>query len=280
MTSFNALARKAQKQVCIRRPRKAHEAPTDGWLALIGDLGNGNPRLQIWFDRYAGYSTRKLWAGFFSRNAKVIGKLAEDVSKRLWPIRELTEADTSEDGSVLAQKLKAEEFNKPVLEHYDVWRGHFFGFYDPTQEAQTAINPQFCESAVAFFLDVSQQNGEPPSTPPEVYPRYENRKVVKSHLGRERSGYLATQCKIRDGYKCQVCGMRFVDVYGNEIGTNFAEAHHLKPLGTQPAKVKTHIEDLVTVCANCHRMLHQMDGKPDDLKRLRAIVRKHSAGHK
>ena len=263
----------------IRRPRKAHEAPTDGWVAFIGDLGTGSPRLQVWFDRYAGYPTRKLWAGFFSRDAKAIDKMAKDVSDRLWPIRELTEADTNETGCSLAQRLKREEFNEPVLEHYERWRGHFFGFYDPTRQAQTAINTQFCESAVAFFLDVSPQSGDPPSAPPEVYPRHENRKVVTSHLGRERSGYLATQCKIRDDYECQVCGMKFAEVYGDGIGANFAEAHHIKPLGTLPDKVKTRLEDLVTVCANCHRMLHQMDGKADDIKKLRALVRRHRGLH-
>ena len=50
------------------------------------------------------------------------------------------------------------------------------------------------------------------------------------------------------------------------------------PLGLQPAKVMTHPMDLVTVCGNCHRMLHRMDGKPDDIAKLKVIIRKNRKG--
>ena len=40
----------------------------------------------------------------------------------------------------------------------------------------------------------------------------------------------------------------------------------------------THPMDLVTVCGNCHRMLHRMDGKPDDIAKLKAIIRKNRKG--
>jgi predicted HNH restriction endonuclease len=32
------------------------------------------------------------------------------------------------------------------------------------------------------------------------------------------------------------------------------------------------VEDLVTVCDNCHRMLHLMRGKEHDLDRLKQII--------
>ena len=97
--------------------------------------------------------------------------------------------------------------------------------------------------------------------------------MVTSHLRRERSRYLATERKIHDKYTCQVCGMRFKDIYG-ELGEDFAEAHHIIPLSKLRGSVKTRIEDLRTACANCHRMLHRMVGKRGDVEKLRAIVRK------
>jgi len=68
--------------------------------------------------------------------------------------------------------------------------------------------------------------------------------------------------------------MDFATVYGKALGGAFAEAHHKKPLGTLNAKVKTRLEDLITVCANCHRMLHRMEGKAGDITKLTSIVRK------
>ena len=58
----------------------------------------------------------------------------------------------------------------------------------------------------------------------------------------------------------------------------FAEAHHLRPLSKKRAKEKTRLEDLVTVCSNCHRMLHQMRGREHDLDELRRLWRQHQRG--
>jgi predicted HNH restriction endonuclease len=45
----------------------------------------------------------------------------------------------------------------------------------------------------------------------------------------DRSRLLAIECKIRDNYGCQVCGLRFEDTYGR-LGVGYAEAHHRVPL--------------------------------------------------
>jgi putative restriction endonuclease len=71
-----------------------------------------------------------------------------------------------------------------------------------------------------------------------------------------------------------VCSFRFTAVYG-KLGNDFAEAHHITPLGKLRDGVKTRVEDLATVCANCHRMLHRMEGRRSDMGRLKAIVRRH-----
>ncbi len=56
--------------------------------------------------------------------------------------------------------------------------------------------------------------------------------------------------------KCEVCGFDFADVYG-ELGSQFAECHHTKPVSEMKAGEKTRQSDLSIVCANCHRMLHR-----------------------
>ena len=53
-----------------------------------------------------------------------------------------------------------------------------------------------------------------------------------------------------------MCGFDFVKTYG-EIGNNFIEAHHIKPISKMKDGDKTKIEDIVMVCSNCHSMMHR-----------------------
>lgn len=59
------------------------------------------------------------------------------------------------------------------------------------------------------------------------------------------------------GLKCQICGFDFEEIYG-EIGRNFIEVHHKKPLYSIDEEIQINPEkDLICVCSNCHRMLHR-----------------------
>ena len=264
----------------VRLPGRLRRTETGGWAANLGSLGHGVPSIEIWLDRFSGHAERKFCACFWSPDPKRLQKLISSCSKRLWPVRRLSEADTTNGRFLtLKKKLSRNDLGAPILEHYDIVKSYFFGFYDRTRSSNAGINAQFCEQAVSFFLDVAraQPRAKEEATPRDVFPRCEDRKWVKSHLRRERSSYLADRCKARDEYRCRACNRTFVEMYGRELGAGFAEAHHIRPLGNLPDRVKTHLDDLVTVCANCHRMLHQMTGERDDLKKLRAIVRMRSS---
>lgn len=195
----------------IRIPSRAWTMNTDGWSAVIGDLGKNQPRLEVWFDRFSGYPERKLYAGLRSEVRTQMTSITKRVSRKLWPARFVTTEDTNRDRyCVLKQRLARSEFNTPILEKY--LRGRtFYGIYDPTREASEKVSPHFCTRAAAFFEDVARAlpHAAAEDEQREVYPRFENRRRVASHLQRERSRLLATECKIRDNYKCQVCGLRF-----------------------------------------------------------------------
>jgi predicted HNH restriction endonuclease len=151
--------------------------------------------------------------------------------------------------------------------------------YDPSVRPDGGgFNHQVCLRAADFFDSVARAmpHTKPEAEDREVYPQCEDRKLVAAHLQRERSRLLSRACKERDDYQCQVCGFRFVEFYG-KWGEGFAEAHHLVPLRQLKGKVKTRIEDLATVCANCHRMLHRMAGKRGDVAKLKHIVRQRKA---
>lgn len=261
----------------IRIPRRASTTNTDGWYAIVGSLGKQQPRLEVWLDRFSGYPERKLYACLRSEVRRPITSITKHVSRKLWPVRDITPGDTDEGNFlVLAQRLGRSEFNAPILEKYHDGIT-FYGIYDPTRETAERVSPYFCTRAVAFFMDIvacSLPRLAAEDDQREEYPRYENRKHVRSHLQRERSRLLAAECKIRDNYKCQVCSLLFEQRYG-KLGFEFAESHHRVPLSQLRENVKTRIEDLTTVCANCHRMLHRMAGKRDDMKKLKVIVRKY-----
>jgi predicted HNH restriction endonuclease len=173
--------------------------------------------------------------------------------------------------------LGRDECGAAILEEY--WsRWSYYGIYDQTvRSAGSDVNPNLVARAASFFLSVARlmPNAKPENEEREVYPQIENRKLVTSHLHRERSRYLATERKIHDDYECQVCGLRFENAYG-ELGEGFAEAHHRVPLSRLTGKVKTRMQDLATVCANCHRMLHRMQGNRSDLGKLRTIFRRRN----
>jgi HNH endonuclease len=268
----------------IRNPHRSTVTDTDGWRVVIGDLGKGQPRLEIWLDRFTGHQKRKLWACFKSVSKKPIIEITGRVHRKLWPTKTLRSDDVvSKAVAKLRSRLPLTAFNSPILESYD--SGYtYFGVYDPTFGDARRPQSRFVASAVAFFVDVARAmpGASADDELSDVFPQYENRQLVASHLRRERSRLLASECKRRDGYRCQVCSIDFEKVYGN-LGREFAEAHHLRPLSTLRGKSRTSLDDLATVCANCHRMLHRMRGVRGDLSKLRALVRRRagrSAGQK
>jgi 5-methylcytosine-specific restriction endonuclease McrA len=251
---------------------------TQGWMARLGSLGRGKPYLEIWLDRYAGRSKRYFWFGFYSPHPRAMQQLLVWQSDSLQPIRTLGDKDIEKVGRdtwLLAAAFRRDEFSAPINEKYD-GKHSFYGVFDPTLANTRRYERLVARRAVAFFGDVLR--ALPHATPARIesgiYAREENRQRVVQHLARERSSLLAEDRKIRDKYNCQVCGMNFEDVYG-ALGREFAEAHHIVPLSQLKRRVRTALDDLATVCSNCHRMLHKMEGKRDDVAKLRKMVREH-----
>lgn len=259
----------------IRTPSRAAATNTSGWSATIGNLGKNKSKMEIWLDRFTGHKERKLYTAY--RGTRVqIKALANKVKTKIIPVREITTNDTKEKNHVFLQKkLPKTEFGSPILEKHGSGQT-YLGKYEFTSPSSPSIETRFVFSAVAFFESVAkalQKNDDSKDDDWQVYPKIENRKQIISHLQRERSSYLATECKIRDNYTCKVCGLIFEEYYG-KLGKGFAEAHHLIPLHQLRGKVKTGLDDLITVCANCHRMLHRMDGKLNDFLKLKKIILK------
>ena len=53
-----------------------------------------------------------------------------------------------------------------------------------------------------------------------------------------------------------ICGFDFEEKYG-ELGKGYIEVHHIKPLSEIDEEVVVNPEtDLICVCSNCHRKIH------------------------
>ncbi|MGW0245497.1 HNH endonuclease [Nocardia goodfellowii] len=75
---------------------------------------------------------------------------------------------------------------------------------------------------------------------------------------------------LRGNIACEVCEFDFEKIYP-EIGEGFVHVHHAVPLHTT-GRVRTTLNDLALLCANCHQMIHRPT-KWLTVAELRAIVR-------
>lgn len=91
----------------------------------------------------------------------------------------------------------------------------------------------------------------------------EGKRRYRTHLSRERDRRLIVLRKQaamqRHGnLACEGCGFDFAAKYGPR-GLGYVEAHHINPLREMEEEAETRQEDLVLLCANCHRMVHRQE---------------------
>lgn len=81
-----------------------------------------------------------------------------------------------------------------------------------------------------------------------------------------RSTKLAGEAKKRDGFACKACGFGFKK--------QIVHVHHLDPLSERLTPRETKLEDLVTLCPNCHYLAHYWLRKSDRYKSLGELIKK------
>ncbi len=97
-------------------------------------------------------------------------------------------------------------------------------------------------------------------------------------LHRQREGWLrdariALVMRDTGRLACEItaCGFDFEAAYG-QLGTDYAQVHHLLSLATRTAPAATRVADLRVVCANCHAMIH-VGGKSRSLTSIGQALR-------
>jgi 5-methylcytosine-specific restriction protein A len=157
-------------------------------------------------------------------------------------LRNFSRFDSTVSGHGLSRGGKLEE---------NIWKE----FYLDREALQKLANniKSFSLTNIADKLSESVEQEE------EEFP--EGKILYRIHRERERSKRLVEKAKDKRKKEvgvldCDVCGFNFLQSYG-DIGADYIECHHTKPVSELEDEGKTKIQDLALVCANCHRMLHR-----------------------
>ncbi len=81
-----------------------------------------------------------------------------------------------------------------------------------------------------------------------------------------RSAKLAAEAKNRDNFTCRACQFKF--------RRKIVHVHHLDPLSEWQSPKKTTVDDLVTLCPNCHYIAHYWLRQSEKYKDREELLRK------
>lgn len=98
----------------------------------------------------------------------------------------------------------------------------------------------------------------------------EGSKKLAKHVEYERNPKNRAAAIRKHGHGCVVCGIRFDAVYGPELAKSYIEIHHAVSISKLDGRAPN-IDDLVPLCANCHRMAHRRLGEIVPIQELKDL---------
>jgi predicted HNH restriction endonuclease len=150
--------------------------------------------------------------------------------------------------------------------------------------AELVLDSGFDASAIAYALSRVHFETAPPQQKTLVFD--ENALITegaRSQAARslyQRSRTLrdrAIQVRQAQGQlRCEACGFDFEEAYG-EIGRGFIEIHHKIPIFCLEGEsvertVEEAMENVASLCANCHRMIHRRREEMMSLDALQLLI--------
>jgi predicted HNH restriction endonuclease len=112
---------------------------------------------------------------------------------------------------------------------------------------------------------------------------YEGAKRYINHFKRERNGEAVVRKKMSAGKYpvCEICQAASNSIYNDSVSEGFIECHHILPISKREGIYKILQEELLLVCANCHRIIHRHMAKNQkelnwDLPLLKKILKEQN----
>ncbi len=241
---------------------------TDGWCVQLGDLNVPGIRgVTIQLDRLPGDGRYHFWAGFFCLGTVRTDHLGKHLARHIAKPKRYSDKHLKFDGSLTsyAKALSSTDFRVPIVEVFENGTktiGMYLGPHTKSgpSQSQILIASRFlaqCFTAIDSWH--FRLRGE--SKPLLV------REGIVKATAFKRSAAQALDAKIRDKFTCQICGVRPEAIYGAD-GKSCLEAHHVQALHTRKLKY-SRLASLITVCANCHRVLGRLHPNERGLADLR-----------
>ncbi|MGB5159189.1 MAG: HNH endonuclease [Desulfobacterales bacterium] len=124
-----------------------------------------------------------------------------------------------------------------------------------------------------FQIDMEAEINQPDyANRIDQYYFVEGRKSRRINTHYERNLKARRKCIEHYGYVCSICEFDFHEKYG-EIGKEFIEVHHVNPIHEKQGEYEINpLKDLITVCSNCHSILHRR-AKPIQIEELKTLIK-------
>ncbi len=148
-----------------------------------------------------------------------------------------------------------------VLNNFDYYNQQDLTDVSNKSEIVAALRQAVLNAQRTYFLD-SFAEGSP--------------RLVR-HLMRERDQDLSRKVKdaaiSKGSLQCSACLTDFLSIYGETAARRIIECHHNVPISSPEHGGKTKIQDLILLCANCHRLAHSSPDPhkpymPEEIQRL------------
>ena len=260
------------------RPRSYSGRDLDGWGSFLGYIGHD----EVWvlLDRHSGRSERLPWVGIFIRGEVKARRTYEHLRRHHPHALLLSNSEIVSDGrhSRLARPLTRQHIGQPVLELHDdqykaigIYLSRPISFTSPPGARITALAERFLKELLVGYAP-------PPRTTTAVTIARHSVTIKRARVSSgamKRDSRQAVAAKERDGYRCRICDLVPEKQYG-VVGRSCLEAHHLEELGHRRLAV-SRLDDVVTVCANCHRALHSLPSAERQFADLRRRFRRRSS---
>lgn len=242
-----------------------------GYTSKIFKIKNIPGYIRIWLDNYANHKRPRISITYENKDLKYI----LSVSKKLQNFDKLIIVDKSKIRSlkgskwILQKPLLQKHLDKFLIESYG--KENYLTVFLSDKITNRAYSNELI-SKISMYISLitrilisfSIENSNKETIT-------ENDRKIDLHITRERKIKFKENAKYRDNYTCKICCFNANRKYGN-VAFAALEVHHIQPLYHSNKIVKTTLNDLITLCSNCHSMLHKLGGTKQQIIRLKNII--------